>query len=81
MFIGTQASNLADMREKGRGVFPPAPPIGSSNPRAKLTDDDIRVIRLRHSLGESFNSISKHYGVYATTISDIVKRHTWNHIT
>lgn len=79
MFLGTQADNLTDMRAKGR--WKATPRFGVDNPRAHFTDDEIVTIRRRFAQGETCSHISRHFSVYPSTISSIVKRHTWKHIT
>ena len=50
---------------------------GTRNGAAKFTELDIISIRQRRADGESAKSISKSYGVWPTTIHDIVRRTTW----
>ena len=52
---------------------------GEANCHAKLTAEDVQVIRQLHpavSLGE----LATRYGVSKTNISYIVRRRTWQHV-
>lgn len=53
---------------------------GSRNTQAKLTDSDIREIRLRRSTGEKLLSIADSFGVRENSIFRICARLTWKHI-
>lgn len=71
------------MRRKHRGYlgYKIAPQTGATNVNAVMSDADIPVIRERHARGDSYRVISKDYGVYPSTICQIVRRRTWAHIT
>jgi hypothetical protein len=68
LFLGTLGDNARDMAAKGRGSFqrPEVRRFGLDNPRGKLTDLDVAVIRgLRYlrrprELGPAFNVTSAH---------------------
>ena len=56
---------------------------GNNNPRAKLTEDNVKEIRdyaLYNSLIETIKIFSKKYNVTGTTIRNIVLRKLWKHI-
>lgn len=53
---------------------------GSKNPRSKLTETDIPIIRLRVHNGESMNTVGRDYKVSPGTISDIISGKTWSHV-
>ena len=53
---------------------------GMKNGRAKLTDIDILEIRNLRARGLSYKELAKLYLVGKTTISHIIKGHTWKHI-
>jgi hypothetical protein len=76
LFLATQAGNLRDMAMKGRGRNRPA--FGSANPRAKLAERDAIDIRRRYAEGESLRVLGRHFGVWPTTIADVVHKRTWN---
>lgn len=54
---------------------------GEKNSRAKLTEETIREIRMWHQQGTSQQTIANRYGVDQTTISTVVRRKTWKHVT
>ncbi len=60
----TRASNEADMLRHGT-----AP--------AKLTENDVREIRRRHSRGESKSALAREFGIVPRTVRDAIDRKTW----
>lgn len=75
IFIGTQSDNMRDASVKGRSAK------GQEITCAKLTEDDVRDIRLAYSRGERQWSIAKRYGSNNHKIvSDIVTGKTWKHV-
>lgn len=72
---GTKEEN--DQDNVRLGVF-----SGTNNPRAKVSEDDVREIREMYDSGRySQSKLGKMYGVGQDTISSIVRRETWSHIT
>lgn len=53
---------------------------GSKNPTAKLTSNDVRLIRVKHKYGTSALDLSKQFSVDRSIVYKIVKRKIWNHI-
>lgn len=54
---------------------------GENNPKAKLTEDDVRAIRFAHSLGGvSYSGLAAEYGVSKSAIAFIVTRKSWSHV-
>lgn len=83
LFLGTHDDNMRDMAEKGRqGLVnhPERAPRGERNRHAKLSESDVLTIRTAHASGVGTTALSRQYGVYETTIADIVSRRTWKHI-
>lgn len=73
LFLGSQADNLRDMREKGRGRNTPAP-RGIDNQNAYVPDEVIREIRETAASGMwSQKAIARRYGLGETTISTWVR--------
>jgi hypothetical protein len=52
---------------------------GSMNGRAKLTEDDVREIRKRHTWFDE-SALAREFGVAHCSINRITKRQTWKHI-
>lgn len=71
--IGTTADNNADRDAKGRQNGP----RGESHHWAKLSLNDVRAIRLRHSQGETQASLASEYGVHPSTLSYAIRRSSW----
>ena len=69
LFLGTPRDNMIDMARKGRGSGGSLP--GEDNPRAKLTDDQVREIRAQYRPGTG-SSLARTYGVHSSTIALIV---------
>lgn len=75
--IGTQADNVRDRDERGRQAK------GDANGLAKLTDDDIRMIRATYVRGCPINgqyALARRFGVHQTLIGMIVRREIWKHV-
>lgn len=73
---GTQAENLSDMRNKGRGVNPPHVP-GEKCGKAKLTYEYVKDIRASTLSQRQLATI---YGVSQPTIGKILRRETWREV-
>ncbi len=71
LWLGTQAANNADRDAKGR-----------SRPYcfAKLTESDVRQIRIGLEQGETQVVLARRYGVTSPQISYIKNRKTWKHV-
>ena len=54
---------------------------GAKNAMAKLSEEDVCVIRRRRSAGEKLLAIAKDYGVAFQTISRIARGNRWGHTT
>lgn len=78
LFVGSQADNMRDMREKGRArKFSSAK--GERCSSAKLTVAIVRAIRLR-AQSEQKKRLAIEFGVAPSTIGDIVSRKSWKHV-
>lgn len=53
---------------------------GEQHSQHKLTDDQVRVIRLRAKDGESQSSIAGDFGVSQSAINLVVRRKRWPHV-
>lgn len=76
--VGTIQDNVTDMIIKGRYRCPSI--VGENNPRAKVTEDQVKQIRARAESGEPIVELSKAYCLHKTKIYDIVARRTWKHV-
>lgn len=55
---------------------------GTRNPKAKLTEEDVKTIRYLHSMGVSNKELYEKYSqVSATSIRDIINYKTWKNIS
>lgn len=77
LFLGTSADNTADRHAKGRSRAA----LGEANGNAKLTPEDVRAIRTAFESGVSQGALGRQYGLWQTTVSDIVRGKTWKHVT
>lgn len=64
----------------GNYTHPESRPKGERHHRAKLTDDDVRAIRIARTGGQTIRSIAADYDVTEATIKRIVYRKNWKHI-
>jgi hypothetical protein len=56
-------------------------PVGSRNPRSKLTEQQITDIREKYAAGgTSYPKLAREFGVSFALIGHIVNRKTWNHV-
>jgi len=90
LFLGTPADNTQDANQKGRLAHgdksaarkhPERVPRGEGHTMHKLTDEQVREIRLRHDAGAgSTYSLAIEYRVARATISQVIRRKTWAHV-
>jgi hypothetical protein len=90
LFLGTQEDNMRDRDLKGRQAPPERKKhLGSAHGMAKLSDDDVRLIReiypqLPRSGGRVrpgyVLALSRRFGVGKDIVHDIVRRKTWTHL-
>ena len=75
LYVGSHQENMRDRQRLGRQAR------GEANGQSKLTDDNVREIRLRHATGAiSMLKLSFEYGVHNTIIRDVIMRKNWKHI-
>lgn len=75
LFIGTNAENVLDREQKGRGNH-----VGPYK-SAKLTPEQVEEIRMWYARGGvSKTYLAKVYGVTSMMIHHIVTRHSWRHV-
>lgn len=87
LFLGTQTDNMQDAARKGRvrsgdghhaRLTPEVMARGESQWRHLVTEEDVRFIRAS-TLTQ--RELAKMFGVKQPTISDIVRRKNWKHVT
>jgi hypothetical protein len=90
MFLGSQAENSADRNRKGRTAYgnrsparlhPESRPRGSAHSSAKLTEDAVMEIRLRHAAGERFSDLGRLFGVSNVAARMAAIGRTWKHVS
>lgn len=74
LFLGTQRSNIEDMRRKGRAAR------GTKHFRAKLDPDKVRDVRRALVAGETVKNIARRHKVRPGTIYAVRDGKTWTHI-
>ena len=85
LFLGTAGENSLDMWAKGRGkpiVFDPARHRrGEDAPSAKLTEDNVRLIRQMYAEGNiSQSALGRRFGITQGAVWLIVSRQRWAHV-
>ena len=75
LWLGTQSDNLHDMWTKGRAR--PQTSIGEKHGMSKVTESIVREIRESSLSGVD---LARKFGITPTTVCDIRKRRTWDHI-
>ena len=77
-WVTRSENNLHSYHQLGRVAVVP---IGEGQWNSKLTEDDVREIRLLWATGKYYQrELAKQFGVLQTTISRIVRRDSWKHI-
>jgi hypothetical protein len=72
--LGTQLDNIADRNRKRRTAR------GERASHARLTADQVRAIRWRHTFGITMRALAAEYGVSSHQIYLIVHRKSWAHL-
>ena len=75
LFIGTHADNTADMVTKNRQAK------GVRQGHSKLTEGKVREIRACWLVMASQPELARQFGVRQSTISGIVLRKSWKHVS
>ena len=72
LLLGTQADNVADREERHRRNV-----VGVRNPRAKLTEDNVRFIK---EVAMNERPLAVQFKVSESTIRDIRAGRSWTHV-
>ena len=78
LFSGSHKDNAADASAKGR--LRTGPSKGSQNANSRLTEDDVRQIRVLITAGHTNMAIGAKYGVTHSMVSMIRRGLSWTHI-
>ena len=71
LVLGTRKQNSQDMVRRGRSSK------GAKNGMSRLTEDDVRAIRLKVAQGASQASVAREYSLGPMQVSRIVRRLRW----
>lgn len=74
LFIGSRLDNIADAVAKKRHTH------GERQWLAKLTEDDVRVIRKLGQMSVSRARIASKFGMSRSAIQQVLHRDTWKHV-
>lgn len=75
LFLGTLSDNQRDMARKKRSA------IGERNPKAKITQRDVEIIRDTYAAGSTTQTVlAKKYGLAQSTVSMIIRGARWPHV-
>lgn len=64
----------------GKYTHPESTPIGEQHGQAKLTEVEVRIIRISHAAGISTHELSRTFRVSRRLIDKIVDRALWRHV-
>lgn len=87
LYLATPWQNIRDARNDGLlgkggmdkgGVRLDA--VGELNPAAKLTEEKVKLIRLKRASGVLLRELSVEFSVSETVIRHVVSRKTWKHV-
>jgi hypothetical protein len=93
LWLGTHIDNMRDRDNKGRcspalgdrhgsRTKPESRPRGAAHGRAIFTEDQVRKIREEYALGGiTQQALADKHGIDQSTISAIIRRKTWGHVT
>lgn len=73
LYIGTQIDNMQDRRRKGRY----RPYFGIEQSQAKLTDEQVRMIRADQ---RTYREIAQAYGIHFSNVGRVKRRENWAHV-
>lgn len=74
LFLGTKSDNMQDCLNKKKFSN------GEKHYAAKITEENVKQIRLRRSMGEKIKNIANDFGISISSVCDLDKRRTWKHV-
>lgn len=76
LFLGTNQDNMNDMMQKGRR----GDKSGEHNSQAKLTSEDVFLMRNMRKMGMTYEKIAIEFGLHLSTVADICNGKSWKHL-
>ena len=77
LFLGTRTDNNEDKKQKGRC----ASLSGERNPKARLTENQVRFIFFQYWTGKATQTqLVRHQNIGFTVVNDIVRGNSWKHL-
>lgn len=77
LFLGTSLDNNHDMWSKGRAN----PPLGERAGNSKITEEQVRLIRSRHSVGGvTQRQLAQEFGIGYKAVCKIIHNQRWKHV-
>ena len=61
-------------------MHPESRPRGSNHANAKLSEDDVKYMRLLYDNGKTLKSIAGLYKITSQNVKSVVARKTWRHV-
>lgn len=89
LFLGTQAENNLDRKNKGRSatgdrsgsrLHPETTPRGRNHPRAKMTEEIVAEARQLFSEGIPTGQLAARFGVKGPVMSNAIHGRIWRHV-
>jgi hypothetical protein len=77
LFIGTQADNMRDRDQKGRGVIAA---VGEDNPSARLTESQVLELRTSKKSWPEIKEIAERLNVTPMSVWNAATGRTWKHL-
>ena len=74
LYLGTNSDNVRDRVSRNREAYRK----GEANPRARLSENDVRLIR--NAVGLTNQAIANEFGVSYQLISRIRRKECWTHL-
>jgi DNA invertase Pin-like site-specific DNA recombinase len=85
LFLGTRDDNMQDMRDKGRAFYGSALQMAEMRRRVKVRGkfdtQQVIDIRTRHAAGETRHTLAREFCCAHSTVSRIIARNSYAHIT
>lgn len=83
LFVGDQAQNMADMRNKGRGFVFTSKTVerGTDRYNSKLTPERVRRLRAARAQGGNVSALAREMGISQPGAQAAAAGRTWRHVT